>query len=143
MAEPYRDARPIMTATQLPSERSFGALFAAVSAVLAGYGFLKHWAGLYIVLAMGGAVALALLTLFIPKVLSPFNRAWHQLGLMLGKIVSPIVLGILFYGLLTPVAMISRRFGRDELKLKPQALASYWIARVPPGPESDSFKNQF
>ena len=83
------------------------------------------------------------MTLAAPRLLAPFNLAWFKLGLLMGKVVSPIVLGIIFFVLLTPVAVIGRLFGRDELRLKRKAVQSYWIERVPPGPDGDSFKNQF
>lgn len=61
----------------------------------------------------------------------------------MGKIVSPIVLGLIFFTLLTPCAMIGRLFGRDELRLKLPNTESYWVERTPPGPDPDSFKNLF
>ena len=82
-------------------------------------------------------------TLFAPKMLSPINWAWHELGMLLGKIVSPIVLGVIFFLMITPISLITRLFGRDELRLKKLSLQSYWVDRSPSGPSSDSFKNQF
>ena len=61
----------------------------------------------------------------------------------MGKVVSPIVLGLIFFGMLTPVGIIGRLLGRDELRLKKAPVTSYWIDRDPPGPAPDSFKNQF
>ena len=130
-------------ASSLPSERSFGFLFVVVFAGLAGYGFYKHWNDQYLALAIGTSILLLFLTFFAPKVLAPFNKAWHHLGLLLGKIISPIVLGVIFFGLLLPIALITRLFGRDELRLKRRTITSYWRDRLPPGPASDSFKNQF
>ena len=62
---------------------------------------------------------------------------------MLGKVVSPIVLGILFFIVITPVAIGMRLFGRDALLMKKRAVCSYWIDRDPPGPKPESFKDQF
>ena len=84
-----------------------------------------------------------ILTLLAPQWLRPFNRAWFLLGELLGKIVSPIVLGVIFFLLITPVALVGRLLGRDELRLKRKPVNSYWVDRTPPGPEADSFKNQF
>jgi hypothetical protein len=66
-----------------------------------------------------------------------------KLGELMGKVVSPLVLGVIFFVLLTPVGLIGRLLGRDELRLKRTNSESYWIDRVPPGPAGDSFKNQF
>lgn len=128
---------------RLPSERSFGFLFTAVFAGLGVYGFYKGWnqSGSIAWLVVSGVVCL--ITVFAPRQLVPFNKVWFQLGQLLGKFVSPIVLGIIFFGLLTPIALITRFFGRDELRVKRQPVASYWVDRVPPGPAPDSFKNQF
>jgi hypothetical protein len=65
------------------------------------------------------------------------------LGLLLGKVVSPIVLALLFFLLITTISLITRLFGRDELKMKKRSVDSYWMNRSPPGPSSDSFKNQY
>ena len=129
----------------LPSERSFGLLFTAVFALLAGYGwFIKGWSQSVVFSFAGAALAFGLLGLTAPKVLRPLNWLWFQLGQLLGKIVSPVVLGVIFFLLLTPVSLATRLFGRDELRLKRKAAqTSYWLDRAPPGPESESFKNQF
>jgi hypothetical protein len=73
----------------------------------------------------------------------PLNKLWFGLGILLGKIISPIVLGIMFFILITPVALATRAFGRDELKLKKRNLNTYWVSRNPAGPAKDSFKNQY
>ena len=78
-----------------------------------------------------------------PGILSPFNKAWYRLGLLMGKVVSPIVLGILFFIVISPVAIVTRLFGRDILLLRKRNVNSYWIERNPPGPQPESFKEQF
>jgi hypothetical protein len=65
------------------------------------------------------------------------------LGLLLGKIISPIVLGLIFFVLITPVSLVTRLFGRDELKMKKRSVESYWVDRSPPEPPSNTFKNQY
>ena len=129
----------------LPSERSFGLLFGAVFVLLAAYGwFFKSWSSVVELSLLGVALAFVLLGFVAPKILSPLNWLWFQLGQLLGKIVSPIVLGAIFFLLLTPVSLVTRLFGRDELCLKRKASqTSYWLDRAPPGPAPDSFKNQF
>ena len=129
----------------LPSERSFGLLFGAVFVLLAAYGwFFKSWSSVVELSLLGLALAFVLLGFVAPKILSPLNWLWFQLGQLLGKIVSPIVLGAIFFLLLTPVSLVTRLFGRDELRLKRKASqTSYWLDRAPPGPAPESFKNQF
>ena len=84
-----------------------------------------------------------LLAAFAFGALAPINRAWFRLGGLMAAIVNPIVLGFIFFGLLTPVALVGRLCGRDELGLKRRARDSYWIGR-PPGPlDLESFKRQF
>lgn len=129
----------------LPSERSFGALFCAIFIALALYGWaIAEWSRIVVLGCLMAGGIIGLIALFTPSLLQPFNRAWFQLGQLLGKIVSPIVLGAIFFLLLSPVSLLTRMFGRDELRLKRQmGKTSYWIDRSPPGPESTSFKNQF
>lgn len=131
------------TPPRLPSERSFGFMFAIIFAGAGLYGLFKGWGSEIISALAGGCLILAVISVLVPKVLTPLNHAWFHLGQGLGKIVSPIVLGIIFYGLLTPVALICRVLGRDELKIKHRSVSSFWIERDPPGPARDSFKNQF
>jgi len=76
-------------------------------------------------------------------VLAPLNRIWYEFGMLLGKVVSPIVLGMIFFLLITPISVMTRMCGRDELKIKKKSLQSYWVDRLPPGPLPESFKNQF
>jgi len=66
-----------------------------------------------------------------------------QLGFLMGKVINPLVLGFIFFLLITPVALICRLIGRDELRLKTIDADSFWIDRLPSGPDGESFKNQF
>jgi len=133
-----------MSAPQkLPSNRSFGFLFAGVFSLLSAYAGY-HGASLTAVYVwLGAGLVVALITLFLPELLTPFNKGWFLLGELMGKVVSPLVLGVIFFLLITPIALITRLFGRDELRLKRANANSYWIDRKPPGPAGDSFKNQF
>jgi hypothetical protein len=130
----------LSSSPKIPSERSFGLLF---TAVFAGLGALRLWKGAHSAAWFAAAAAVAIVTFAAPRWLLPFNRAWFLLGQGLNKIVSPLVLGLLFFCLLTPLALLARLFGRDELRLKRRGLASYWLDRVPPGPAADSFKHPF
>ena len=89
------------------------------------------------------ATILLCVTLFFPRLLRPLNKGWFELGLLLGRIVNPIVLGIFFFFVITPIAMVTRLFGRDELKTKKRIVDSYWIERIPPGPKGESFNHKF
>ena len=84
------------------------------------------------------------LAMLFPKALAPLNWLWTKFGLLLHKIVSPVVLGVLFFVVFTPFGVIMRLFGGDPLRLRfdPKA-QSYWIERSPPGPDPDSLKDQF
>ncbi|MEY4964870.1 MAG: hypothetical protein RL274_453 [Pseudomonadota bacterium] len=126
----------------LPSDRKFGGFFASVFALLALYALWKdHTTRAAILAILSGLFALT--ALVAPAVLAPLNRLWMAFGLLLGKFISPIVLGIIFMVLITPVALATRLFGRDALRMKKSSAASYWIERDPAGPEPASFQRQF
>ena len=72
----------------------------------------------------------------------PLNKLWMRFGLLLGMIVSPIVLGVVFFVVFTPIAFVMRLSGRDQLRLKFRERQSYWIKRDA-SVLADSFKNQF
>ncbi len=127
---------------QLPTNQKFGCFFAAVFAVLATHAYWRTW-NEFAASALAFSVLFVAVTLAAPRLLSPLNRLWYDLGLLLGKIVSPIVLGVVFFVLITPISLFARLFGRDELKMKKRSVDSYWVDRSPLGPSSDSFKNQY
>ena len=126
---------------QLPSNKNFGLFFSAIF-LIAAYAFLKLW-GEFAVFALITSTLFAIVAILTPQILSPLNRLWFSLGLLLGKIVSPIVLALIFFVLITPVSFVTRLFGRDELKMKKRNVESYWVDRLPPGPPSASFKKQY
>ena len=126
---------------ELPSNRKFGFFFTFVFAVAAAYFYYSanvSWAYVFSVAAM----IFLLLTLIKSDALLPLNKLWMRFGLLLGMMVSPIVIGIIFFGLFTPIAILMRLSGRDELRLKFAQKASHWISR---GEliKSESFKHQF
>ena len=127
----------------LPPDRNFGLTMAAAAIVLA---VLLGRSGRMVPAALlaGLAAVLAVLAILKPGLLASLNRGWMMLGKAIGRVVSPIVLAILFFGLLTPMALLMRAFGRDELRLRrAQDAATYWRLREPPGPEPASFRRQF
>jgi hypothetical protein len=124
------------------SDRSFGWVFTAVFVLIGAWPLLHSNAPRW--WAVGIAAAFALVTLLKPTLLSGLNRLWLKFGLLLGKIVSPIALGVLFYLVFTPTGLLMRLFGKDPLRLKlDRAGDSYWIRREPPGPPPKSMTNQF
>jgi len=124
------------------SNRSFGGVFTVVFLIIALFPLLKGEGPR--VWALAASAAVAAVTLFRPSLLTVPNRLWMQFGLLLGKIVSPIVIGLLFYGVITPFGVVMRLAGKDPLRLKRDpGAATYWIKRDPPGPPPESLSNQF
>ena len=126
---------------ELPSNRNFGFFFTFVFAVAAAYFYYTEnivWAYVFV----AAASIFLLITLIKNDALLPLNELWMRFGLLLGMIVSPIVLGIIFFGLFTPIAMLMRLSGRDELRLKFTQKASHWIPRNE-SIKSESFRHQF
>ena len=126
---------------ELPSNRKFGFFFTFVFMTAAAYFCYSanvSWAYVFI----AAALLFLLVTLIKSDALLPLNKLWMRFGLLLGMIVSPIVLGLIFFGLFTPIAMLMRLSGRDELRLKCSQKASHWISREE-SIKSESFKHQF
>jgi hypothetical protein len=129
--------------TQLPSDRRFGLTFCVIFLALGVYAVVKRLDIAAYLSLFAASVAVGSVAVAAPRALAPLNRLWFRFGMLLGRIVSPVILSVIFFGLLTPVACIARVFGRDELHLKRRAVPTYWISRTPPGPTGQSFKNQF
>ena len=126
----------------LPSNRSFGWTFTGIFVIVGAYGLWKGGAAQSWLLAL--AALTAVVTLTRDTWLTPLNRAWMALGELLGRVVSPVVLGVIFYAVFTPVGYAMRLFGRDAMARKFDAAApSYWVKRDPPGPADDSYRNMF
>jgi len=126
----------------LPSNKKFGRLFAVIFSIVAVYAKWKN-AELLATLAIFLAVLLAILSITASHLLAPLNKFWYQLGILQGKVMNPIVLGVIFYLLITPVSFATRLFGRDVLSIRKRVVSSYWVERIPIGPGPDSFKRQF
>jgi hypothetical protein len=128
-------------ATAPGSDRTFGLVMAGALAVLALFNSWHHgrlWPWMLL------AAALFLIAgLLRPFLLHPLNRLWMVLGLLLHRIVNPVVMGLLFYGTILPTGVVMRLRGWDPLRLKRDpASESYWIARTP-GPQPETMKDQF
>jgi hypothetical protein len=121
------------------SERSFGLVMAACFAVIAAFpavsgGSVRLWAVIV-------AAVLLVLGLCAPRLLRPFNVAWFRLGLAMHRVMTPLVMAVVYFLVMWPTALLLRLRGRDALRLRRDGrAASYWVARVPP---PSSMKNQF
>jgi hypothetical protein len=124
------------------SNRAFGWVFVTVFLIIALWplvfdGTLRWW-------SLIAGTLLMLITVGAPSLLTVPNRLWLRFGLLLHRIVSPLVLGIMFYLVVMPMGLLMRSFGKDFLRLRRNDSAeSYWIKREPPGPEPGSMSNQF
>ena len=128
-----------MDEIKLGSNRSFGIVFFIVFVLIAIYplinqGEVRIW-----------SLIISFLFLFFgllnSKILTPLNKLWFRFGLFLGKIISPIIMAVIFFLVVTPIGLLMRLFGKDVLNLKlNKKKSSYWIEKV--GPKS-KMKNQF
>lgn len=126
---------------ELPSNRKFGLFFTFVFAVAAAYFYYAEnivWTYAFVV----ASLIFLLITLIKSDALLPLNKLWMRFGLLFGMIVSKIVLGIIFFGLFMPIAVLMRLGGRDELSLQFSQKVSHWKTRSEQI-EPESFKNQF
>ncbi len=123
---------------KIGSNRSFGIVFCIVFFLIALYPLtyseeIRLW-----------SLIISLLFLFLglinSKILNPLNRLWFKFGIFLGKVISPIIMGIIFFFVVTPIGLIMRIFGKDVLNLKFSKNKTYWIEKT--GPKS-KMKNQF
>ena len=125
----------------LPSERKFGFFFSAIFCMVFVY--------LYMTAALVSAVvalfiSLLLMTIAVlkPDILLPFNVLWSRFGILLGMIVSPFVLALIFFTMFTSISMITRMTGRDELRMLFKKQDTYWIKRNSQS-HIHSFKDQY
>ena len=120
------------------SNRSFGIVFFVVFFIIALYPIVNNeniriWSLIisFIFLVLG---------LINSKILTPLNKLWYKFGLVLGQLVSPLIMGLIFFFVVTPIGLIMRTLGKDLLNLKYNNQKSYWIEKT--GPKSN-MKNQF
>ena len=127
---------------KIPSDRSFGFTFAVV---LLLFGAWMAWRGSpYYLVAIGVGLAFGAAGMLAPSILHPLNVAWMRIGLILNRIVSPIVLGVIYVLIFVPVGLFFRMLKRDALRRswEPER-TTYWIDRTPPGPGPHTFPRQF
>lgn len=126
---------------KLPSNKKFGYFFSIIFLITAFYLFyLSNKTMGYILVIL--TLVFFLITLINSNLLLPLNKFWMKFGLLLGMIISPMVLGIIFFGLLTPYGIIMRIVGRDELRLKKKKANTNWIIRSIKSPQTN-FNQQF
>ncbi len=123
---------------KISSNRSFGIVFFIVFLLIALYPLtyneeIRVWS---IIISL----IFLVLGLLNSKILTPLNKLWFKFGILLGKVVSPLIMGIIFFFVVTPIGFIMRLLGKDVLNLKYNKNKSYWIEKS--GPKS-KMKNQF
>lgn len=127
---------------ELPSNRKFGIFFSAVFGVAAAYFTITSSSKTFLVFLVLSILFLVT-SLVKADLLLPLNKLWMRLGLLLGAIVSPIVMGVIFFGLFTPMSLVMRLIGRDELRLNVTTRKTHWKQRPRADHQDDSFKYQF
>jgi hypothetical protein len=129
-------------AVRAASPRAFGLMATAVLFLVALQPLLVHAAPRWWVLAL--AAAALVLAVLAPAVYALPNRAWMRLGALLARVVSPVALVVLFYGVFTPMGWLMRIVHREPLRLTREGDArTYWIEREPAGPDGASLKYPF
>jgi hypothetical protein len=124
------------------SNRKFGLTLAVVLLVLATVpllhgGSVRPW-------AVWIASGFVLSVMFAPSILAPLNTFWMKLGLWMHKIVSPVILGVLFFAMFTPMGLVMRLFGHDPLRLRlNRRLKSHWVVKDSKESVPETMKYQF
>ena len=123
---------------KLPSNRNFGIVFFVIFLIISFYpltsdGDIRRW-------SLVISIILLILGLINSKILTPFNRVWFKFGIFLGRMISPIIMALIFFIVVTPIGLIMRLLRKDLLNLKYNKSKSYWIKKN--GPKS-KMKNQF
>ena len=120
------------------SNKSFGIVFSVVFIIISLYPLLNQediriW-------SLVIAVIFFILALLNSKILTPMNKIWTRFGLFLGNFISPIVMGIIFFFVVTPIGLLMRLFGKDILNLKKNKFSTYWIKKTN---QKSSMEKQF
>jgi hypothetical protein len=125
-----------------PSDRHFGLVFTALFAALAVISYFRGGHAYLWLLPLSALTGLVVL--INPGLLRPLNRLWMKLATVLHAITSPVLLGVIYFLILTPFAFVQRLMGRDVMRKRfDPRIDSYWIPREPPGPPPESLRNQF
>ena len=127
-----------MDEIKIGSNRSFGIVFFIVFLIIAIYPFLNQ--GELRLWSLIISMIFLILGLLNSKLLSPLNKIWFKFGIFLGKIVSPLVMGLIFFFVVTPIGILMRILNKDLLNLKFNKKSTYWIEKNDP---KSKMKNQF
>ena len=124
------------------SDRNFGIVFSVVFLIAGCWPLISgEWPRWWAIICSIAFLGVAFLR---PKLLTPLNKVWTLFGGILHKIVNPFIMGLIFYFTVVPTALVLRLLKKDPLKLNlDPTTQSYWEYREPPGPSSESIKNQF
>ena len=127
-----------MEKIKLPTNRNFGIVFFVVFLIISLFpllidGNLRIWSAII-------SVIFLILGLLNSSILSPLNKIWFKFGILLGSFISPIVMGLIFFTIVTPTALILRAFGKNLLQLKKNDKKVYWIKK---NDIKSDMKNQF
>ncbi len=127
---------------EIGSTRSFGLVFFTVFLLIGLYPLLHGQATRLWALVMAGVFLF--FSFFFSGVLQPLNKLWFRFGMLLARIVNPIVMFLIYITTIVPFGLGARLFGKDLLRMKfDPKQKSYWVERDPPGPEPKSLENQF
>jgi len=142
LGEQHHESLAADGAAPLPSDRSVGFVFAAAATIMGLLPWIRG--GSPRPGALAAAAGLLLITLTRARWLHPLNRAWMAFGSVANIVVSSVLMALIFYGVITPLAWVRQRTGLDPLRLRfDSGAASYWLERRPPGPAPETMKNQF
>ena len=127
-----------MSDVKISSNRSFGIVFFVVFLLIALYPVINNeeirvWSLIV-------SLIFLVLGLLNSKILNPLNQIWFKFGVFLGRIISPLIMAIIFFFVVTPIGLIMRTLGKDILNLRYNTKKTYWIEKT--GPKS-KMKNQF
>jgi hypothetical protein len=123
--------------------KKFGRQMSAALAAIAAFGYIREWPNAILVVLLVLAATHLILAFVAPGVLGRINSVWMGLGFLMGKVVSPIVMTLLFFVLFTPIGLFMKIIGRDELTLKNRGGSSFWKNRTNPQITAESFKYQY
>ena len=123
---------------KISSNRSFGIVFFTVFLIIAIWPLLNGYEIRYWSLII--STVFLFLGILNSKILTPLNKIWFKIGILLGNVIAPIVMGIIFFLVVTPTSLLMKLFRKDILGIKKNRSKSYWIEKS--GPKS-KMKNQF
>ena len=126
---------------ELPSNHKFGYFFTFIFLIASIFFFFKEIKIAFYVLGTC-SIAFFLITFFKAEILRPINKLWMSFGFVLGMIVNPIIMGAIFFIIFSPIGILMRLFGRDELCIRLKNNSSYWSDRDN-NIYSNSFRRQF